>query len=296
MRNPISKMEMKLAVRTKKFPINLFVLTGILTIFTIFAFYMIFDASYNHYDAEYATYATYTNITILYVFIAVMEMALICFLVPAITAGTIAGEREKQTLEILLTSKLTCWQIVFGKLKASISTILLYIISSIPVMCIVFSIGGVAVTDVLQVLAYTVVLAIYVGSAGIMFSTIYKKTISATVLTYVFLFFITMGTFAIIYMRIYIGYLDGVREFGAWPLINLINPITSIVALIESQVGSGDMFEDLCLIPGAGSPFNELTPEVWFWISVVVQIVVAFICLCVASKRLNPIKKAKKNK
>ncbi|MGH3370680.1 MAG: ABC transporter permease, partial [Nocardioidaceae bacterium] len=48
-------------------------------------------------------------------------MLLVLFLVPGYTSGAIAGERERQTLVPLQVTLLKPWQIVIGKLGASVA-------------------------------------------------------------------------------------------------------------------------------------------------------------------------------
>ena len=139
--NPVYKKELKLSVRSRKLPINIVLYNTILTLFSLMAFYAILGTM------GYGGGVDYTSVLMLYVAIAVMQIILLVFLVPSITAGSIAGEREKQTLEILLTTKLTSGQIIRGKLLSSISELILLVFSSIPVMAIIFSIGGVSVKD-----------------------------------------------------------------------------------------------------------------------------------------------------
>ena len=48
----------------------------------------------------------YSGILTLYCVMAAMEFVMILLIVPASTAGAVAGEREKQTLDILLSTKI----------------------------------------------------------------------------------------------------------------------------------------------------------------------------------------------
>ena len=83
----------------------------------------------------------------LYMFVAVLEFVMVVLLMPALTAGSISGERERRTLELMLTTKMTPADIIFGKLAASLSTMVLLIVSSFPVLAMMFIYGGVTVRD-----------------------------------------------------------------------------------------------------------------------------------------------------
>lgn len=295
-RNPVCIKEMKLSVRTKKTAMGLFIFNGALAVLALFAYYLMFDLT----GGTSYSYVNLSVVVYLYAIIAVTEMAMIAFVIPAITAGSIAGEREKQTLEILLTTRLTPWQIVTGKLVSSISTLLLYIISSLPILCIVFSIGGVNVWDMAQIMLYVFVLAIYLGSFGILFSTIFKKSIVATVYTYGML----IVTSIIFYIIIPVAYaIMESNSKGNYPVdvgnlvvINLLNPLISVLALICNQIVTANVFQTISLNTMSNNFWGNMDPGTWLIVSILAQILVAFLCLFLATKRLNPIKKVKKSK
>lgn len=295
-RNPVCIKEMKLSVRTKKTAVGLFVFNGILAALGLFAYYIMFDIS----GGTSYSYVNLSSVIYLYAIIAVMEMAMIAFVIPAITAGSIASEREKQTLEILLTTRLTPWQIVTGKLVSSISTLLLYIISSLPILCIVFSIGGVTVWDMVQIMLYVFVLAIYLGSFGILFSTIFKKSIVATVYTYGMLIVTSIVFYAIVPIVYAVKEVnvDGKTavDVGHLVVINLLNPLISVLALICNQIVTARVFQDISLNTMSNNFWGNMAPGTWLIISIIAQLLVAFLCLFLATKRLNPIKKVKKSK
>lgn len=292
-RNPVCRKEMRLSVRSKKTMIGLFAFNAILALIAIVAYYGMFGVQ----GGKYYTTVDFSQVVRLYAVIALMEMGMIAFVIPSVTANTIAGEREKQTLEILLTTRLTPWQIVFGKLIASISTVLLYIISSMPILCIVFSIGGVTVLDMLQVLLYIFVLAIYIGSFGILCSSIFKKSSIATVYTNGMLIAVSLFTYAIIAVTYVVKELtDKGEHIGHIVAINLLNPLVSAIALILHQIGSEDLFQDIAMTSMSDTGWELIGPGMWFMLSVGVQLVVALLCLYLATKRLNPIKKVKASK
>lgn len=293
LKNPVCIKEMRLSVRTKKTAIGLFMFNGILAFIALLAYQMLFGFS----GGESYREVDLTSVIELYGVIAAMEMGMIAFIIPAITAGSIAGEREKQTLEILLTTRLTPWQIIVGKLISSISTLLLYIVSSLPILCIVFSIGGVTIWDMFQVLLYIFVLAIYIGSFGILFSTIFKKSIIATVYTYGLLIVISVVNYVIIPIAYVFLSMDGTREdVGNLVAINLFNPLISILAIICHQIGSERQFQDISMLDYSNRFWSQMEPGLWLLISIVLQLLVAFLCLKIATRRLNPIKKVKKSK
>lgn len=175
--NPVYVKETKLRVRNIKFALTILFYNLILIGIAVFGFEVLFNSGMN----DYVNYGTAIG---LYVALVVLESVMVGFLVPSFTAGSIAGEREKQTLEILLTTTMKPSEIVWGKLMASISMVLLLVVSSLPVISIVFTIGGLALVDLLQFVVLVFVAALLMGSIGVWASTAIKKTVPATVFTF----------------------------------------------------------------------------------------------------------------
>ncbi|MFP3508242.1 ABC transporter permease [Peribacillus sp. SIMBA_075] len=130
----------------------------------------------------------------MFIFLAVVQLALILFITPGLTAGVISSERERQTLNILLTTSQSSKGIIFGKLISSISYLLLLVVASLPLYSIVFLFGGISPAQLLMVLGFNVFTVIVYGSIGVLFSTLVRKTIAAMVTTYGVTLFLVGGT------------------------------------------------------------------------------------------------------
>lgn len=133
----------------------------------------------------------------LFIMLSTLQLALIGFVAPGLTAGLISGERERQTLAILLTTDLSPLSIIVSKLTASLSFMTLLVFASLPLYSIVFLFGGVSPVQLLQVLAFYLVAMLFVGSMGIFYSTLFKRTGVATVLAYCSVAVIVLGTLII---------------------------------------------------------------------------------------------------
>ena len=130
----------------------------------------------------------------MFIFLSVIQLALVLFITPGLTAGVISSERERQTLNILLTTSQSSAGIIFGKLISSISYLLLLVVASLPLYSIVFLFGGISPTQLLMVLGFNVFTVIVYGSIGVLFSTLVRKTIAAMVTTYGITLFLVGGT------------------------------------------------------------------------------------------------------
>jgi ABC-type transport system involved in multi-copper enzyme maturation permease subunit len=122
----------------------------------------------------------------LYDLLAVMQLLLIVFIAPAFTATTINGEKERQTFDLLLCSRLSSFSLLAGKLVAGLANALILIAASLPLFSLVFFFGGVAPNQVLYAVDVFVVTAITVGTFGLFCSTIVNRPAISTVIAYLF--------------------------------------------------------------------------------------------------------------
>ena len=165
-------------------------LGGYLLVLSAFACMILYSMFGNIMYSAIDSSATVT----IYSSLAVLQFALLMFVTPALTAGCISGEREKQTLELLISTKLRPFSIIMGKLLAALSHVFYLIIASVPIYAIVFMFGGISILDLLKLFAYYMMTVILISCIGIFYSAYFKKTTAATVLTYLTVGVITLGT------------------------------------------------------------------------------------------------------
>jgi ABC-type transport system involved in multi-copper enzyme maturation permease subunit len=119
----------------------------------------------------------------LFLLIASVALIEVCVITPALTSGGIAGEKERETYDLLVASLLSPWQIIWGKLGAALAFALLLILAVVPVMSLAFLFGGVTLTEVLIALAGLITTAVAYATIGLFWSTIMRGTLGATILS-----------------------------------------------------------------------------------------------------------------
>ena len=112
----------------------------------------------------------YSNIAQMFPVLAVCELCIIGLIVPIITSTSISGERERQTLEIMLTTPVRPISIVAGKLLSAVATTAMYVIATLPFMAVAFIVGGMGWDELFKYLGMVLFIDIYVGSIGIFYS------------------------------------------------------------------------------------------------------------------------------
>ncbi len=119
---------------------------------------------------------------------------IVLVLAPASTAGAISLEREKQTLDLLVTTPISSLAIVLGKLLSALTWVFLLILASIPVTALVFTFGGVGPDDMVKGYVVLVGTAFFFGALGLFVSALVKRTQAATVINLVAAIALTAGT------------------------------------------------------------------------------------------------------
>jgi ABC-type transport system involved in multi-copper enzyme maturation permease subunit len=148
-------------------------------------------------ESRFGGQTTYASATVgrgIFADLLMLQTLMIAVLAPAATAGAISSEREHQTLELLAVTPISSFAIVLGKLLSALVWVFVLILASIPVTALVFVFGGVAPDDVLR--GYGVLLAtvIGLGSIGIFFSALTRRTGASTALTFVVVIGLVLGS------------------------------------------------------------------------------------------------------
>lgn len=281
--NPVFRKELKLGVRSARLPIVMLIYNSVLAFISLLVFYTIIES------ARWSGIMDYTSVIVLYIVVVGIEGVLLAFIVPALTASTISGERERQTLDILLTTRMTPFGIISGKLMSSVSMIVLLVFSSIPVISIVFIFGGVSLADVIKIVLYLIFAAVFFGTMGISCSARFKKTTSSTVAAYGGVLGLCAGTVLIVIVGALVAAVSATVSIqnvvGILALILLLNPGMTAVAMLVGQLAyssiSGTVFHDIFGIPMFFS-------EHWVIISIILQLVFMILLLWRACSALKP--------
>ncbi len=233
--NPVYRQESRAGARSFKLPLIVLAFNSVLAVVALFDMYTMITRVRLTAELQYSSFLG------LYVFAATVEFVLLLLFIPGITAGSISGERERQTLDLMLTTRLTGADIVFGKLASSLSTVFLLIVSSFPILGLVFIYGGVTASDIALLLLCYSVTALLLGSIGIFCSAVSRRTTMATVSAYCLVALLTGGTIAVNYMVSGFMRMTSVSaepSSGRMVYLLLCNPMAMFQAVIERQAGT----------------------------------------------------------
>ncbi|MFO1006797.1 MAG: ABC transporter permease subunit [Planctomycetaceae bacterium] len=113
-----------------------------------------------------------------------LQLLAIFVVLPATCAGAFAGEKERESLSLLLLTTIPRAMIVLQKLLSRVIPMLSFVVLSFPLLATAYSFGGVQTDQLYQSLVLLVLLAVFVGSISIMCSTYCRTTLEAFVATY----------------------------------------------------------------------------------------------------------------
>ncbi len=224
--------------------------------------------------------------------VAALELMLVCFIAPALTAGAIASEREHQTFDLLRTTLLPARDLVLGKLLSALSFLFLLLVAAFPIQSMATLFGGVIVEEILIAFLLLAVSSIFFSCLGLFFSSLMKRTLAPTVLAYAGTLLMVFGSPMIIFTGLGIF-----SQFVVNPGMN--NPLaTGILYTIgwflvaTNPLGAGVGTEVILLqqqslffttIPlGNGWNFPVVSP----WIGFVIFYLIASLVFLLASIRL----------
>ena len=106
---------------------------------------------------------------------------------PVFSAGSVTSERERETLDLLLTTVITPWQILWGKLIAGLrvsSVLTLFLVWPVLLACVMVSLYWSNLLSVAAYLSIVLITCLSTAMLALFFSVLFKKTSHAMMTTY----------------------------------------------------------------------------------------------------------------
>jgi ABC-type transport system involved in multi-copper enzyme maturation permease subunit len=122
--------------------------------------------------------------TYLYMLLSIVQLFLIIFITPAFTATAVNGEKERQTFDLLLCSRISAFSLIGGKLVAGLVNALLLIAASIPLFSLVFFFGGISPLQIISALLVFISTTLIIGTFSLFCSTLLTRPAVSTSVAY----------------------------------------------------------------------------------------------------------------
>jgi ABC-2 type transport system permease protein len=187
--NPIIIKELRYRMRSWHGLIDLATFSLLLSIFGLIMynfyqtsnrFYSYGVYSYNLYPAKNQTPRSLELGSNYFIAIVVAQLFLACMLAPSFSAATIAGEKERQTYDVLLVTLLRPRDIIIGKLFSSLAYMMLVTIAGVPIASIAFLMGGLGPDQLVAAVVVLLVTGLMVGAIGIFWSSAMTRSVAAS--------------------------------------------------------------------------------------------------------------------
>jgi len=116
--------------------------------------------------------------------VAAFQLCLVVLVVPSLGAGAVAGERERQTFDLLIMGRLSLAQIVYGNLVGSLWYVMALIAASSPVMLAVFVYARLGIVELLLTELVTILTVISAAALTTFISALSRRIVTAGVAAY----------------------------------------------------------------------------------------------------------------
>ncbi len=154
----------------------------------------------------------------------------ICLFLPAMLAGAIAGEKERESLALLFLTDMGPWEILLQKYLGRLIPMISFLMLSLPVLAVAYALGGLGTGYLLGVVWSLLLTCLQVGALALLCSVLCRTTVGALVSSYVSLAALYLLTLLLMQMldsSCYGSYpLFGVKFFRAADLLLCLLPLT----------------------------------------------------------------------
>ncbi|WP_373652459.1 hypothetical protein [Schlesneria sp. DSM 10557] len=120
----------------------------------------------------------------IFISLGFLQFVAIYLFLPAMTCGVLTAEKERDTLGLLLLTRLGPWTIIFEKLFSRLVPIASFMMLSLPLLGIGYSLGGVEATDIVKLTWVLIATALQVGAFSILCSAWFRTTASSFLAAY----------------------------------------------------------------------------------------------------------------
>lgn len=282
--NPIVKKDLQVTARSMRFSWALFAYDAVLVLVFLLSVAVIQANGDNYYSSS----NIYSSLIYLFPVLALAQVFIVALIVPVITASSISGEKERQTFDIMLTTCMSPFSIVLGKVISVVLRILFFVAAGMPVMALSFVVGGLAWSSLFYFVLTIILLSVFSGSIGILCSSFCRRSISAVVLSFAIYFVFYVLTFVPAILKYLWTEGDSVGEAM---LFLLFNPGVFFEEFFMQIMTGESAFGEISYYSQGSVGFvtNLLAHgKVWMFLSAACILTLSVLFMIVAAWRVNP--------
>ncbi|MBQ9141294.1 MAG: ABC transporter permease [Lachnospiraceae bacterium] len=281
--NPIVKKDLQVSARSMRLSWGLFGYEALLTMAFLLALLIIEEET----NYIYSSGNIYGYLVYLFPVVAIVQVCIVALIVPIITASSISGEKERQTFDIMMTTCMSPFSIVLGKVISAVIRIMFYVAASLPIMALSFVAGGLSWGYLLLLLLAIILLAVFSGSIGIMCSAFSRKSITAVIMSFGVYSVVYGGTFLPLVLRVFIG---SANDGGECLLPLLFNPgVFFEEFFMKIMTGYTLLGKDSFEKDDVGFITYAITGnDMWVYLSAACILLLSLVFMLIAAWKVNP--------
>lgn len=220
--NPITAKEVRVTLRGHSLPVLVIVVNLILFLAGLLG---VFGRASG---MELSGQADYRQFLYVYGALAGILSVIVLILGCSIASGSISGEREAGTYDLLKSAGLSPLAIAGGKLFSAAHISVTVIVSAFPALLIPLVFGGPGLMEVFQIIGALLPLALFSITVGLYYSTVLHSTVAAAA--------VSAGTvFAFAAIPVLLLALTWPAADTAY--LMLADPLTPVASLVLRQIG-----------------------------------------------------------
>lgn len=276
--SPIVRRELEIKSRSKTLPVLMSLINSLLFAVGIAGASAEILIMKNSFILNYGAFLR------IYAAVAGLEFVLILFTAPLLTAGSIAGERERGTFDLLLTTRLTAADIILEKLFSAWLSAAVIIISSLPALLIPLMFGGVHFQSTVFMVIVMTAETVQLLSVGMLSSSLAGTAVRSIAVSYAVIALLAVGP-VLISGVIGLFTTDG----GNMSIyLTVIDPLLPIASILSEQIGEGSEF-----LAFVYEDVLNGTPDPGFLrhaalIGIMTQAAISFGCITIAIMHVMP--------
>ncbi|MCM1049247.1 MAG: ABC transporter permease [Clostridiales bacterium] len=306
--NPIIKKDFQVAARSMRISWGLFAYEAVLAMAYMIAMSVIQEVNGNIYGEG----NIYKSLIYLFPVLAIAQLVIVALIVPIMTSSSISGEKERQTFDIMMTTCMSPFSIVLGKVFSAVLRILFYVAAGMPIMALPFVVGGLKWSSLFYFLLVVVLISVLSGSIGIFCSSFCRRSITSVVMSFIIYFVLYFMTFVPALTGVV--WSVGINTVGGGAkteslLILLLNPFVFFEEFFAnimagtSMLGTADLSTSVFESNEVGIlTFALARGKLWLFASAVCIIIMSVLFMLAAAWKVNPMhapshkKKSKKGR
>jgi ABC-type transport system involved in multi-copper enzyme maturation permease subunit len=154
---------------------------------------------------------------------AVIMLTIVVVMAPAVLAGSLAGERERGVLQLLLTTSASPREIVLGRLLGKLSQVGMILLAGVPLIALLAAWAGLGPLELLVLCLLLAAVAFGGGGLGVGASVVSRRGRDALLAVYLIILLLLLGPFA--------AWLGVPTDAAPW--LESLNPFLAMGRLVQ---------------------------------------------------------------